>query len=149
MLTEEIKAQKNAELRKRVYRTIQSMYSLFKSSPRNVQVVDRYMNIWKPLGGRVKDVTDFPYESKKGQKAEKKNATQCLFALVTTMIEAWHLHCKEDSGMSPTQQKKCVETLETLLSKIELVVKHQLELPVRGSDDAGYEFKLPKREKND
>ena len=59
-LTEEIEAQKDSGLRKRVYRAIQGMYKLFKGSPRNIQVVDRYMNIWKPLGGKVHDVTDFP-----------------------------------------------------------------------------------------
>ncbi len=143
-LVDEIQAQHNSELRKRVYRTIQSMYKLFKGSARNIQVVDRYMNIWKPLGGKIKDVVEFPYESKKGSKAEKKNAAQCLFALVTIMIETWHKHCEED--LSPTQRQKCVKTLEMLFGKIEFIASHQLDLPIQGSDEVGYEFKLPKGE---
>ena len=143
-LTEQIRAQQNSDLRKRVFKAIQSMYKLFKGSPRNIQVVDRYMNIWKPLGGKIQDVVEFPYESKKVHKAEKKDATQCLFALVTTMIGAWHKHCKED--LSPTQRKKCVRTLEMLLGEIEFVVSHQLDLPIQGSDEVGYSFKLPKGE---
>lgn len=143
-LNEQIRTQQNSSLRQRVYRAIQSMYKLFKGSSRNIQVVDRYMNIWKPLGGKIQDVVEFPYESKKGQNAEKKNIAQCLFALVTTMIEAWHKHCKDD--LSPTQRKKCVETLEALLSKIEFIVSHRLDLPVQGSDEVGYSFKPPKGE---
>ena len=141
-LNDEIRAQQNSNLRKRVFRAIQAMYKLFKGSPQDIQIVDRYMNIWKPLDGSIEDVVEFPYESKKGPKAAKKNAAQCLFALVTTMIEAWHKYCKED--LSPTQRKKCTETLETLLSKIELVVSLRLDWPVQGSDEVGYEFKLPK-----
>ena len=60
------------------------------------------------------------------------------------MIEAWHKHRKED--LSPTQRKKCIEILETLLDRIELIVSHRLDLPIQGSDEAGYEFKLPKGE---
>lgn len=136
-LTEQIKVQRNAELRKRVYRAIQSMYGLFKSSPRNIAIVDRYMNIWKPRSNNVKDVVEFPYESKKGSLAEKKNATQCLFALVTGLIKCWHLHCKGGD---------CVEALEGHLDKIELVVTNCMTFPIRGSDETGYYFKLPKGE---
>ena len=135
-LNEEIRKQKNVELRKRVYRVLQSMYRLFRGSPVNTQIVDRYMNIWKPLSGDVEDVVQFPYESKKGSMAEKKNTTHCLFALVTTMIKRWHLHCKGIPGY--------VDDLETDLDKIELIVKGDLKFPVRGSDVTGYYLLLGK-----
>ena len=144
-LNDEIRTQKNSGLRKRVFRAIQSMYKLFKGSPLDIQIVDKYLNVWKPLSGDVEDVIQFPYTSKKHPLAEKKNARHCLFALVNDMILSWHKHCKSDD-LSPTQQKKCVDMLEVLLSKIELVIKHQLDLPVQGSDETGYEFKLPKEE---
>lgn len=138
-LSEQIKAQINADLRKRVYRAIQSMYGLFRSSPRDIQIVDKYMNVWKPLSGDVEDVVQFPYESKKGSCAEKKDAKHCLFAMITAMIKQWHLHCKDKVG--------CVEPMEILLDKIESVVKLRLELPVRGSDLTGHYLKLPKGDK--
>ena len=148
-LNEQIRAQKNIELRKRVYRAIQSMYGLFRSSPRDTQIVDRYMNVWKPPTLRksdpegkkdiIIDVVEFPYESKKGSMAEKKNATHCLFALVTTLIQVWHKHCKDE-------EDPCTEALEAWLDKIELAIKLRLELPVRGSDITGYYLKMPKGE---
>lgn len=138
-LTEEIKKQRNNALRRRIYRAIQSMYGLFRSSPRDIQIVNKYMNVWKPLSGDVEDVVQFPYESKKGSCAEKKIAKHCLFAMVTDMIKAWHLHCKDVDD-------PCTESLEYSLDKIESVVKLRLELPVRGSDITGYYLKMPKGE---
>lgn len=136
-LSEQIKAQINADLRKRVYRAIQSMYGLFRASPQDIQIVDKYMNVWKPLSGDVEDVVQFPYESKKGSCAEKKIAKHCLFALVTDMIKTWHLHCKNADD-------PCIESLEYSLDKIELIISKRLELPIRGSDTTGYYLKLPK-----
>lgn len=136
MLSEDIKAQKNVELRKRVYRAIQSMYGIFRSSPQDIVIVDRYMNIWKPLTGNIKDVVIFPYESKKGSMAEKKDIKHCLFAMVTTMIKLWHSHCKDEDGRH--------EALEPLLDRIELAIKLWPDLQVRGSDVTGYYLRLPK-----
>ena len=136
-LTEQIRAQKNVELRKRVYRAIQSMYTLFKGSPQDTQIVDRYMNIWQPRGGGIQDVVEFPYESKKGSMAEKRNASHCLFALVTEMIKLWHSHCEGGD---------CVKALERALDKIELIVKNKLQFPVWGCDVTGYYLKMPKGE---
>lgn len=137
-LSEQVQTQKNTELRKRMYRALQSMYKLFRGSPTDTQIVDRYMNIWKPLTGDIEDVVEFPYESKKGLMAEKKNATHCLFALVTQMIKTWHKHVKGDS---------CVEALEGHLDKIEFIIKGDLQFPVRGSDVTGYYLKVLKGEK--
>lgn len=139
-LNEQIRAQRDVELRKRVYRALQSMYRLFRASPTNTQIIDKYMNIWKPLSGDIQDVVQFPYESKKGSTAERKNATDCLLALVTQMIKRWHLHSKGIPG--------CVDDLETDLDKIELIVKGGLQFPVRGSDVTGYYLRIP-REKNE
>ncbi len=136
MLNDEIKAQKNVELRKRVFRVIQSMYKLFRGSPMDTQTVDGYMNIWKPLTGNIKDVVIFPYDSKKGSMAEKKDATHCLFALVTVMIKRWHLHAKDICD--------CVQDLEADLDKLETVIKLWPDLQIRGSDVTGYYLKLPK-----
>ena len=138
-LNKQIKVQKNSELRKRVYKTIQSMYSLFRSSARDIQIVDKYMNVWKPRSNDVQDVVEFPYESIKGSLAEKKNATHCLFALVTSMVQLWHLCCKDDDG-------GCVEALEVYLNKIEFIIKNYNMLVVRGSEETGYYFKLPRGE---
>jgi len=135
-LTEEIKKQRNNALRRRVYRTIQSMYCLFRSQPRNIQIVNRYLDIWKPRSNDVKDVIDFPYESKKGSLAEKKDGIQCLFALITEMIKLWHTHCKSEDNQN--------EALELLLDKIEFLIKNKLTFPIRGSEETGYYFKLPK-----
>lgn len=137
-LNEQIREQKNNELRKRVYRAIQSMYGLFRGSPRDIQIVDRYLNVWKPRPNDVEDVVDFPYESKKGSLVEKKNANHCLFALVTMMIKVWHGHCSGNDN--------CISALEPLLDKIELLVKNKLQFPIRGSDETGYYFKLPRGE---
>lgn len=137
-LNDEIKEQKNSELRKRVFRAIQSMYGLFRGSPRNIQIVDRYLNVWKPRANDVEDVVDFPYESKKGSLAEKKNANHCLFAMITMMIRLWHSHCGGN--------EICIEPLGSMLDKIELIVKNKLQFPIRGSDETGYYFKLPRGE---
>lgn len=136
-LNDEIREQKNSELRKRVYKAIQSMYGLFRGSARDIQIVDKYMNIWKPQSGDVKDVVEFPYESKKGSLAEKKIAVHCLFALVTEAVKLWHSHYKGD---------ECVDALERALNKIERVVANRLVLPIRGSEETGFYFKLPKGE---
>jgi len=135
-LAEQIKIQKNIELRKRIYRTIQSMYRIFRGSARDIQIVDKYMNIWKPLSNDVEDVVIFPYESKKGSMAENKNIVQCLFAMVTETIKLWHKHCRGEDDI--------VEALEAWLNKIDLVVKLWPDLQVRGSDVTGYYLKLPK-----
>lgn len=140
-LNEQIRTQKNSELRKRIYRAIQSMYGLFRSSPRDLQIVDKYMNVWKPLSGDVEDVVQFPYESKKGLMAEKKDAKHCLFAMMTNMIKIWHLHCKND-----IDELNYVKSLEACLDKIETAIKFRLELSVRGSDVTGYYLKMPKGE---
>ncbi|KKL52155.1 hypothetical protein LCGC14_2288340 [marine sediment metagenome] len=139
-LNEQIKAQKNVELRKRIYRALQSMYKLFRSSPRDIATVDKYMNIWKPLTGNIEDVVMFPYDSKKGFMAEKKDAKHCLFALVTQMIRIWHLHCK-------LPEEDYTKALACRLNKIELVIKSWSTLQVRGSDVTGYYLKMPKEKK--
>ena len=136
-LTEQIKTQKNSELRKRVYRAIQSMYGLFRGSAVDIQIVDGYLNIMKPMNGGIQDVVLFPYTSKKGSLAEQKIAKHCLFALVTTLIQVWHTHCRDE-------ENPCTEALETWLDKIELIVKNKLTLPIRGCDEIGYYFKMPK-----
>jgi hypothetical protein len=135
-LSEEIKIQKNTKLRKRVFKVIQSMYGLFGGSAVDIQIVDKYMNVMKPLSNGIQDVVLFPYESKKGSLAEKKIAKHCLFALMTNMIKTWHGHCGGNDN--------CISALEPLLDKIEFIIKNKLTLPVRGNDDTGYYFKMPK-----
>lgn len=139
-LNDEIRAQKNSELRQRIYRALQSMYKLFRGSPTNIQIIDGYMNIWKPLSNDICDVVLFPYESKKGLMAEKKNATHCLLALITTTIKLWHKHRGEGGDDH-------IEALEANLDKIELIVKGDLQFPVRGSDVTGYYLKVLREEK--
>ena len=136
-LTDDIKAQKNVELRKRVFRALQSMYVLFRSSPHDTQMVDRYMNIWQSRSGDIQDVIEFPYESTKGSMAEDKDAKHCLFALVTTMIELWHEYCGDgiDDLIAP---------LESRLDKIEVIIKHDLQLQIKGSDVTGYYLRVAK-----
>lgn len=154
-LKQEVQDAERTKVRKRVFKMLQSLYTLFRGSAPDVQIIDQYMKIWKPKKARneqgeevfIADVLIWPYEGRKNnpRRSKKKNARCCLYCLVTECLKAFHkYHANPDVFEGD---------LHSMLTEIESIIAAKLEIPIEGSDVTGFYFrkkisKPPKRKKN-
>lgn len=137
-LNSEIVMVENEKLRKRVFRMLQSLYTLFAASGTDIQMIDQYMKLWKPKNrDGVIDTILWPYEGmKKNRRFAKKNKARCcLYALVTECLKEYHKFHAATTADSPQEYGG---DMDAVLTEIELLIKGRINFPIKGTSETGY-----------
>lgn len=128
-LAKEIQEKKTKKYKKRVFFLLRSLYGFFQLSPMNVQMIDQYTKIYRPLTDHA-DPTRLPFKSK-GKFAIKQKRRDCLFAMLNHVVVQFWAYCKD-------QENEGV-LLDALIEAEEVVKSGSLEnYKVIGDDREGY-----------
>jgi hypothetical protein len=142
-LKQEVVEAEQTKMRKRVFRMVQSLYTLFRGSATDLQIIDQYMKMWRPVRAKntegknqvIVDVLLWPYEGRKNNPrlSKKNNPRCCLYCLVTECLKAYHQYCEDAETFEGD--------LDAMLTEIEGLITAKLEVPIVGTDATGYYFK--------
>lgn len=95
-LIEEIKTKKLKKYKKRVFFLIRSLYPVFLGSASDIQMVDQYQKIYRPLTDHA-DSDRLPFKSK-GKLAIKKKRSHCVFAMLNNVIVNFWKFCENQEN---------------------------------------------------
>lgn len=127
-LSEEIKEQKIKKYKKQIYRLLQSCYRFFQGSPMNIQLIDQYMKVYRPLANHI-DLTGLPFKSK-GKLAIKKKKVHCFFAMLNyVVIQFWQFCGEQDNEPA---------LMEAIIEAKDVVDKGLDKYKIAGTDKEGY-----------
>lgn len=116
-LTDEIKQKKFKKYKKRVFFLIRSLYPVFLGSAKNIQMVDQYQKIYRPLTDHA-DSDRLPFKSK-GKLAIKKKKSHCLFAMLNNVItNFWKFH-KDQEESEANLMDALIETEDVVATGLE------------------------------
>lgn len=128
-LTEEIQKKKIKKYQKRVFFLLRSCYRFFQSSPLNIQMIDQYTKVYRPLTDHA-DPTRLPFKSK-GKFAIKRKRRDCFFAMLNHVITQFWVYYENQENES--------DLLEALIETEDVVKSGNLRnYKVVGSDEKGY-----------
>lgn len=137
-LNSEIAMAENKKMRKRIFRMLQSLYTLFAASGTDIQIIDQYMKLWKPKAkDGVVDTILWPYEGtrKNPRFSKKKKARCCLYALITECLKEYH-RFHATTVADPLQEYG--GDLHAVLTEIESFIAGKIDFPIKGTSETGY-----------
>jgi hypothetical protein len=127
-LTDEIKIKKRKKYQKRVFFLLRSLYPVFLGSALNIQMVDQYQKIYRPLTDHA-DGDRLPFKSK-GKLAIKKKRSHCLFAMLNNVIVNFWSFCED--------QENEVDLLSALIETEDIVTTGLESYRVTGTTAEGF-----------